>query len=262
MAPYNLKTYHVPLRHKLNKGGSGNSGGSGGSGSSEDLRRRLNARSRDPEPPSKDFGDMNLEEKAGGGNGGGGERGRGSRQNHKRVQGRGAGGTLADNSGRGQNNQRNRPDRSAQQQQQQQPINNGNLMNGLPRPKRNTENFNPSHEAPQMRILCAPAGLKKWSDYKGYATRDVLVVNDLYCEHSDLTIYKRLLKEMEECGVDQDRLWQSWHGDSHLIADDKKRWKDACPTFNMVLDRLAEYFDMDIKVRTKLSFVKFAFNAS
>ena len=35
----------------------------------------------------------------------------------------------------------------------------------------------------------------------------------------------------------QEQLWQSWHGDSHLIADDKRRWKEQCPTFTMVLDR-------------------------
>ena len=51
--------------------------------------------------------------------------------------------------------------------------------NGLPRPKRNTENFNPSHEPAQMRVLFAPSGLKKYLDYRSYQTRDVLVVNDL-----------------------------------------------------------------------------------
>ena len=48
--------------------------------------------------------------------------------------------------------------------------------------------------------------------------------------------------------MDSERLWQSWHGDSHWIADDKLKWEDACPTFHMVLDRLADYFSMDIKV--------------
>ena len=69
-----------------------------------------------------------------------------------------------------------------------------------------------------------------------------------YCEQGDLSIYKRLLDEIKRSGVDSERLWQSWHGDSHWIADDKLKWKDACPTFHMVLDRLADYFSMDIKV--------------
>ena len=45
----------------------------------------------------------------------------------------------------------------------------------------------------------------------------------------------------------QEQLWQSWHGDSHFIADDKRNWKEHCPTFTMILDRIRHYFDMDIK---------------
>ena len=70
-----------------------------------------------------------------------------------------------------------------------------------------------------------------------------------YCEQDDLSIYNRLLGEIKNSGVDSERLWQSWHGDSHWIADDKLRWKEACPTFHMVLNRLADYFTMDIKVQ-------------
>ena len=38
-----------------------------------------------------------------------------------------------------------------------------------------------------------------------------------------------------------------WHGDSHLIVDDKLDWKEKCPTFNMVIEKIKDYFDMDIK---------------
>ena len=34
---------------------------------------------------------------------------------------------------------------------------------------------------------------------------------------------------------------------SHVIADDKRNWKEACPTFTYVVDRIKNYFDMDIK---------------
>ena len=57
-----------------------------------------------------------------------------------------------------------------------------------------------------------------------------------------------LQNEIKNSGVDSENLWKSWHGDSHWIADDKLRWKEACPTFHMVLNRLADYFTMDIKV--------------
>ena len=38
-----------------------------------------------------------------------------------------------------------------------------------------------------------------------------------------------------------------WHGDTHLIADDHTNWKSKCPTFNMVIAKLSEYFNLDVK---------------
>jgi hypothetical protein len=61
------------------------------------------------------------------------------------------------------------------------------------------------------------------------------------------TIYSKLLKELENSGVDSRQLWQLWHNDSHLIADDKRKWKKECPTFSMVVDKIADYFHMDVK---------------
>jgi hypothetical protein len=52
---------------------------------------------------------------------------------------------------------------------------------------------------------------------------------------------------VEHCGIPQDQLLLSWHGDTHWIADDSKPWKNHCPTFHMVVERLREYFHMDIK---------------
>ena len=46
----------------------------------------------------------------------------------------------------------------------------------------------------------------------------------------------------------EEQLWKLWHGDSHLIADDKRNWKQLCPTFTYVVDKMRDYFDMDIKV--------------
>ena len=52
------------------------------------------------------------------------------------------------------------------------------------------------------------------------------MASDIFCKPEDLTIYEKLLKEIEECGVDSTKLWQLWHNDSHLIADDSKAWKE------------------------------------
>ena len=116
----------------------------------------------------------------------------------------------------------------------------------LPRPKKNTENFSPSHSPPEMRILFAPPN--KDSFTRPLSTRDVLVVADMFCAAEDLRIYEQLLWELEKTGLTEQQLWQSWHGDSHVIANDKKDWKERCPTFHWVLDRMRDYFNMDIKV--------------
>lgn len=116
----------------------------------------------------------------------------------------------------------------------------------LPRPKKNTENFNPCHDPPDMRVLCAPPGLSRYT--RPYSTRDVAVVTDLFVQDvNDYRIYNQLLDEIQKSGVDERVLWQRWHGDSHLIADDKKNWKKHCPTFAWVVDKLATYFDMNVQ---------------
>ena len=52
---------------------------------------------------------------------------------------------------------------------------------------------------------------------------------------------------MKECGVEDDKLWKLWHGDTHYIADDKAGWMSKCPSFRYVIDKLRDYFGMDIK---------------
>jgi len=132
--------------------------------------------------------------------------------------------------------------------------NSGTGKKPLPRPKKNTENFNPCHEPPEMRILCAPPGLSRCP--RAYSTRDVAVVTDLFVQDvNDYRIYHQLLEEIQKSGVDERLLWQSWHGDSHLIADDKRQWKKHCPTFAWVVDKLADYFDMNVQA-TRLNWYR------
>lgn len=128
----------------------------------------------------------------------------------------------------------------------------------LPRPKKNTENFNPSHKPPEMRILFATPGVKSYD--RPFGSRDVVVVRDLFVApgvdiNTDLSIYNKLLAEIQSSGVDETALWKSWHGDSHLIADDKKNWKKQCPTFSWIVEKLAEYFRMDVQA-TRLNWYR------
>ena len=110
---------------------------------------------------------------------------------------------------------------------------------------KNTQNFEPSHQSPEMRVICAEPGLEKYN--RDYQVNDVVLVSDLFGKHADLSIYDKLLKEIKESGIDSEKLWKLWHGDTHLIADDNLEWKDHCPTFKMVIEKVQKYFNMDIK---------------
>ena len=113
------------------------------------------------------------------------------------------------------------------------------------RRKKNTECFEPSDEPMDMRIMIGNGNQEKYGYEIG--NRDVILVNDLFCKEYDLDIYTQLVKEVKECGIDMDKLFKLWHGDTHYIADDKLNWKEKCPTFTMVIDKIREYFNMDIK---------------
>ena len=111
--------------------------------------------------------------------------------------------------------------------------------------KKNTESFKPSFKAADMRIMTCSNSYKKYP-YK-LATNEIILVNNLFCETNDLTIYNNLLNEINDSGINTEDLWKLWHGDTHLIVDDKKKWKEKCPTFNLVINKVKEYFNMEIK---------------
>ena len=77
-------------------------------------------------------------------------------------------------------------------------------------------------------------------------TRDVIFVPDIFCAASDLGIYNKLHSELQDSGLTPHQIWSSWHGDSHLIANDRSEWSKHCPTFHMVLSKIRDYFNMDI----------------
>jgi len=108
----------------------------------------------------------------------------------------------------------------------------------------NTESFDPSYNPPDMRIITGNRdGLSM-----ELTSRDVVIVPEYFNEPDT---YDQLLREIEECGMEN--LWKLWHGDSHLIADDKLQrpdgthFKDHCPTFTKVIDGIRKYFNMDVK---------------
>jgi hypothetical protein len=113
------------------------------------------------------------------------------------------------------------------------------------RKKKNTESFEPDHSDPDMRILVNTNIIKK--DFK-MTKNDVMILPNFFEEEDNRNIYDSLLKEMKETGYKQDELWKLWHGDSHTIADDKLGdWKSRCPTFNIIINKIASYLNVDIK---------------
>lgn len=114
---------------------------------------------------------------------------------------------------------------------------------------RNTTDFTPSHDTVDMRLMIGNGNDNKYN--REITTRDVILVKNMF--DTSKNIYSYLKKEIDASGLNMEDLWKSWHGDTHYIADDKLDWKDKCPTFKYVLDKIALYFDMEIKA-TRLNF--------
>lgn len=114
--------------------------------------------------------------------------------------------------------------------------------------KKNTETFEPSYQPRDMTVCIGNPKLATYN--KKISTRDVIYVPDLFSDSNDNFYYSKLLEEIGIAapeGAKEKGVWKLWHGDSHLIADDHLNWKNKCPTFNHIIKRLAEYFNMDVK---------------
>jgi len=116
--------------------------------------------------------------------------------------------------------------------------------------KKNTQSFDPDLTEPDMRLLIQATGTK----FEGVMKEnDVVILPNHFKNKESKTIYQSLLEEMESCGVPAEDLWKLWHGDTHFIADDRLArkmgfdWKEKCPTFNMVIESMKDFFDMDVK---------------
>ncbi len=113
---------------------------------------------------------------------------------------------------------------------------------------KNTTDFKPSHNPVDMRIMIHTDGDK----YKmPVSSNDIILVKNLFPSNDD--IYNKLNQEINQSMINTDELWKSWHGDTHYIADDNLNWKQKCPTFNLVLDKIASFFNMEIKA-TRLNY--------
>lgn len=108
----------------------------------------------------------------------------------------------------------------------------------------NTETFKPDYTPPEMRLLFESSLNKSQTNLK-FQSNDVAIVPDLFADYPN--IYNQLLEEIFGTKFDKQDLIIPWHEGCHLIVDDKLDWKKDCPTFNMVVERVAKYFSMDVK---------------
>jgi hypothetical protein len=127
--------------------------------------------------------------------------------------------------------------------------------------KRNTECFEPMTKPVDLRVVL---DLRSTCNYNEpipeLTSRDVLLSPKLFDDFDKYEIYNKLSSEIENCGIPEEQLLKMWHGNdkiegTHLIADDHRKWKENCPTFNMVISRLKEVFKMDIKA-TRLNWYR------
>ena len=119
------------------------------------------------------------------------------------------------------------------------------------RKAKNTQSFDPDLTEPDIRLLIDTNKEKFTMEMK---ENDVVILpNHFENPKEGSTVYQSLLNEMENCGVPPEELWKLWHGDTHFIADDRLAkkmgfdWKEKCPTFNMVIETMKKFFDMDVK---------------
>lgn len=149
------------------------------------------------------------------------------------------------NNNNNQHNNNNRNNNNHQNNNQQ----NNNNKNKRRHPK-NTETFKPSFKNPDMWIKFADTSKETYEN--PVHVNDVIIAPKLFQEPD---LYDKLLKELVDSGMQEQGLWKSWHGDTHFIADDDLAWKEKCPTFNYVLNKLQSYFNIDIK-STRLNWYK------
>jgi hypothetical protein len=116
---------------------------------------------------------------------------------------------------------------------------------------KNTETFVPMTKLIDMRVIY-DLGCYQDKLTKELSTRDLLLVPNLFRDFEEYEIYNRLIDELKNCGIPEDKVIIPWHGNNvikgtHMIASDWEKWKRNAPTFNIVISRIREFFDMNIK---------------
>ncbi|KAL7530839.1 hypothetical protein ACHAXR_006738 [Thalassiosira sp. AJA248-18] len=107
---------------------------------------------------------------------------------------------------------------------------------------RNTESFDPASTLvrPDFRVWVGSKDKRVFD--KKLKHDDVVIVPELFGEECNWDLYYKLVEEMRSLQKEnvRDSNWISWHEGAHLISKNPK----GSPTFEMVIDRLCEYFNI------------------
>lgn len=125
------------------------------------------------------------------------------------------------------------------------------LSNIVVKRKKNTETFKPYHKPMDMKIIMWNSDNNNIYTRKIYSN-EVIIINNLF---NNICLYDNLLGELNKYKDEEKELFKLWHGDSHIIADDNKLWKEKCPTFIKVVDTIKNYFNMRIEA-TRLNWYR------
>lgn len=123
---------------------------------------------------------------------------------------------------------------------------------------KNTECFIPMDKnLIDLRIVCDS---NKDNFSIPITSKDLVLAPNVFSDYQPYEIYDKLLYEINNCGIPEQELFKMWHGNdkidgTHFIVDDHLDWKEKCPTFKLVLERIAKYFKMNIK-STRFNYYK------
>ena len=112
-------------------------------------------------------------------------------------------------------------------------------------PVKNTRSFNPTEYPVDLKI--------KINQLTNIGPNDIIIDNMTFKEHKGMEFYNKLYQELKSFEQKEPELFKLWHGNTHNIANDRINWKQSCPTFNLIVNTLADTYKIDIK-STRLNY--------
>ena len=112
-----------------------------------------------------------------------------------------------------------------------------------PNKKKNTTDFTPRYDDPDMKLKVIV--YKENTHFDNYEIQDINTKSVLVVPNFVEDIcFDEISRELDLSGAN----FKMWHGDSHWIADDRSNdWKGGCPLFHKIVNRIREYFKLEVK---------------